>query len=275
MREIIDSTLQTIRNEWKRVFLIFLCALFFYSIFYFSQESKHREFKFSEIFFHISAEFVGSIIIFLFLEHGIKRIEKLQYSGIKELAKLPLFEFLHGMKVCKSEIIILDTYLETFVNSNDTWYKFQQTLREVFVNPNIRVNILIVCPKSDAAKQRSQELNPNNPESVINDMIACIKRLYHFKTTLADEQPNSKKGFEINIFDATPPFALYSHDKNSYISFFPIGEKSVTSQQLNIPSDTFSGSKLFDFFEKKFYELWRDEKTISIVDYYSNNFKQN
>lgn len=133
--------------------------------------------KLPELFFHVAAEFFGAIVIFFILEHSIQRIEQLANSGITEKPRLPIKEFIQNISNATSEILILDTYLDSFVVNEENWYEFQKAISKAMQNKSVIVKVLILKPETPPAKQRAVELNANSPEKVEAAMKIGLNRL--------------------------------------------------------------------------------------------------
>lgn len=274
--DLKESLYDTIENEWLRVsiigFIILLALLFW----------QFNWLGIKEESFHVFLEFVGVFIIFLLVEHALRKME----SGLEDPKYLPMDKFLLDLgnaRLKENEIIIFDTFLETVLLQEDNCNSFRKNLKEAMLanvlNNNFSIKILCLDPNSSRAASRAQDRNDIlSADDYRNRMIRAMERLKHIKLEVCDEiffendgkyhDGNTKdlnsiqSKITIKQYDDDPPFSMYSINNYAYISFYQKGIKSTSSRQLYAPADTEFGKNIFNYFRKTFNDIW--QKAIEV-----------
>lgn len=262
LTSILKEFRATFLQEKERVFLLFLAAITSLATFAIIA-NLIGESSYSLILINMCADFICAIILFILLEQGIRKIDKLR-SGIQDFNELPIDDYIKDLNNAKYNILILDTYLYSLIEDKDNRpEKFRSALKNAIVKNNIDVKILILDPKSEAAQQRAEDLNQDSPDSVLSDMrkgLTFLKGLYH--DIKADSNYTGNMPI-IKVFDSAPPYSLYSIDDTAFWNFHPIKKKSTASPLLQIPLKLQLGL----FLKNKFDEIWEDGETKRISDY--------
>jgi len=243
---LLLETVHTIKEEWARVVVLLFVALIFGAAYLDSNKPV-------EHYFDVFLEFIGALVLFLIVEHTIKKLG----SGISDPAELPIKRFIADLEKSKNELIILDTVLESIMKRNDYRINFGNSLKTaITINSSFSVRILVLDLKSPYAKERADQLGMGIEEFLKIANPARMK-LLHLKDELENDDERCRQRISIREYNISPPFAMYAIDRNAYISFFPKGKKSSDSRQLYIPHESELGQQIFDFFYSKFEEIWQ------------------
>ena len=189
----------------------------------------------------LSGNLIVAVIIFLFLEQGIKSLHP-----ITEIRNLPYSEFIENVRRAKKGDRI--RILETFSSSINEYYtEFAMAIREA-IKKGAEVEVLLFHPYSDGAKRRAEQLRERAdvPEGI-------RKNLAHFYELESTIEYVDKKSLKVKLYTALPSIQMYRCGEWAYVSLFPIGERSDRSPNLKVPMDNPFGSYIDDTFEA----LWR------------------
>jgi hypothetical protein len=249
---LLSETVHTIKEEWMRVSVLLFIA-FFFGAAYLDSERKQ------EHYFHIFLEFIGTLVLFLVVEHTIKKLG----SGISDPDELPITDFITQLENGKNELIILDTVIESIMSEDAYRLKFANSLRSaVSKSASFTARILILDLNSQYAKERALQLGMDY-DAFLDTAYRCKTQLLH---TIAEIELDKKCQSKIFVheYNISPPFAMYAVDYRGYISFFPKGNKSSNSRQLYLTNESELGQQIFNFFYSKFEEIWnQNSKEIS------------
>lgn len=191
-------------------------------------------------FLGLSGNLLVAVVIFLFLEQGIKSLHP-----ISEIRHLPVMDFIENVSRAKTEtqIRILETF--TFL-INEHPREFTTAIKQALKN-GAKVEILLFHPFSEGAIKRAQQLK--GQVDVQGELQKNLARLYDLQSTLAE---HDKKNFTVKIYTALPSIAMYRCGDWAYVSLFPIEKRADRAPNLHVPIDTPLGSYVDDAFD----ELW-------------------
>jgi len=229
-----------------------------------------------EHYFFTAIEFVGVLITFLILEHGLSKLQELHISGIKEVEHgLPVEEILESIKSASFDIIIMDTYLEKMVVNPSNRKILEENLHTVLKrNPKIEIKFFLVDPACDEATKRIDELLPEssykNHSEFKQAWSDSLVHLDNFRNILKNhkEIENLEKHFSIEIQDTRPPFSMYSIDGKAYVSFYRKNSQSTNSLQLCIPNNTDDGKLMYNFFVSSVIPQWQAKSNALSIEKY-------
>ena len=188
----------------------------------------------------LSGNLIVAVIIFIFLEQGIKSLHP-----ISEIRSLPATEFIENMGKAKSGTRI--RILETFTSlTNEHQETFAAAVKQATKN-GAKVEILLFHPFSDGAKKRAQQLR--GQANVEEELQKNLARLYSLQSQL---EHRGKSALEVKLYNALPSIAMYRWGDWAYVSLFPIGKRADRCPNLKVPIDNPFGSYVDDTFE----ELW-------------------
>jgi len=251
-----------LRKTTKRVTIIILAGLallFIYSILV----NIFQKTPFVEILLNISGEFIGGMIVFIWLDQGIRKIEML-HSGIQDVNRLPLDEYILSIKKTRSKVFIYDIYLDS-VFENQVGKEFEKAIENTVKDRNVDVRILITNPESDAANKRAEELSQNSgskkeASQYLSDMRINFRRLEGMFNVSKEASETNRGKLSVKVTSTYARFSMYSWDDDAFWSFHSAGEPSTKGGQLKIPLD----HKLGKMLVKEFEEAWEDKDSISI-----------
>ncbi|KYC38547.1 hypothetical protein WA1_35770 [Scytonema hofmannii PCC 7110] len=180
--------------------------------------------------------------------------------GISEIPKLPLSTFVENVKIAK-HIQILETFTD-LANNDILFEKFSEAIKEA-LRGDSRIEILLIHPESEAAKQRAEELSRAiKPIKDVPELIQkTLARFYRLET---EKVGKDKIGtLEIKLYDAFPTIAMHKWDQEAYISFYPVNQRSDEAPNLKVSTLTTFGS----YAASKFDELWNEDSAIPLSSY--------
>jgi hypothetical protein len=239
----------------ERYTLILLFALFlvFLILGLFFDRDRLPGSQISDFFSNFSVDILGGIIIFVILDRSIKHL-----SPIGEQQTLPVQDFINDLRnSTRYNAKILDTWTY-LLNEKKYREDFIPSLRQALKN-GVRIQVLIIDPKSEAALQRAEELKRSTPPvDVIEEVKRCIAYWQHVRNAINMETGDLSLRLEVKIYDANPGITYYSHDNLSYIGFFPVHNRADLSPQLEVPLSTSLGILA----SRRFAELWDHAQII-------------
>lgn len=202
---------------------------------------------------NFSIDILGGIIIFVVLDRSIKYL-----SPIGERQRLPTNDFIYDIEHnTHSEVKILDTWIY-FLNEKIYREAFIHSLREA-LKKGVQFQVLIIDPKSDAAKQRAEELRGSSENIDVIDQVKRCIAYWQLARNLIKLEIDDLSRLEVKVYDANPGITYYSHDKSSYIGFFPVKLRADLSVQLEVPLTTSLGLLA----SERFAQLWDHAQAVN------------
>lgn len=213
-----------------------------------------------EFLINLSISLFVALLLFVALEKSVKHL-----SPIGAFNELPRELYVEKVKRAnrRSEIRVLDTF-SYFLIDNRWRGQFDAAVYQAVSN-NAKVKVLLLDPLSDAARQRHEELQSAGVDAILamKTSIAhalTMSRHYQAVTT-------TRNSFEVRIYDASASISFYSWHDGAFISFFPLGNTSDHSPNLEVPLSTPVGRLADD----RFWHLWESTNTKSVQDFLNAN----
>ena len=207
----------------------------------------------------LSGNLLVAIIIFIFLEQGIKSLHP-----ISETRSLPYSEFIENVRRANKgdRIRILETFSSLI---NQSHLEFAKAIQAA-IKAGAEVEVLLFHPYSAGAKRRAEQLKgrANVPEGIRKNLAY----LYELQSVTEHISPNS---LQVRLYTALPSIQMYRWEEWAFVSLFPIGKRSDRTPNLKVPMDNPFGSYVDEAFE----ELWKgtdEAPTISIDDHMQLQF---
>jgi hypothetical protein len=216
-----------------------------------------------EMFLGFAIEMGGAVIVFLILEQGIERIRRLSIFEVGEQPELPVAKFIEDVRKASDQVRILDTWT-CLINEDEYRKDFEPALKEAIRN-GAKVEILLIEPDSEGARQRAAELEDSGID-VIEEIRRCLRRFGRLQQEVEEEITNSgdgQKHLEIKLYNASPSIYLHWCDDQTYWSFFSVNKRADKTPQLEVPISAHLGRYL----AHRFDELWEDDDTRPLDQY--------
>lgn len=195
----------------------------------------------ADLLLGLSGNLIVAIIIFLFLERGIKSLHP-----ISELRSLPDSEFIESVRRAKKDDRI--RILETFSSLINLYHTEFATAIEEAIKAGAEVEVMVIHPYSVGAKRRAEQLKGR-----VDLQEGMRKNLMHLYELESATNYTGKHNLHVKLYTALPTIQMYRCGEWAYVSLFPIRESSEHSPNLKVPMDNPFGSYVDDTFEK----LWR------------------
>jgi hypothetical protein len=208
---------------------------------------------------HIALELIGALFIFVFLEHGIKRIGELSAHGLVEKNSLPIDDVIGAIQCATKLIRIQDTYMKMLVTNLDNRHKLERALTTALLTGS-RVEILLLNPASRMAQQRASELRPDAPKELIGEIEQCLKLISGVRDNVLISSGIDPSRFSIKLYESAPSVALHQADDRIYWSFYPPTTLSSSGLQLLI----MRRGLLSEFLEKRFESVWTQPTSVAL-----------
>jgi hypothetical protein len=185
---------------------------------------------------NLSGNLVVSIIIFLFLQQGIKSL-----YPIDEINKLPIAQIIESIRDTKhnQRIRILDTFTEL------TDYPEFKDAVITAMKRKTKIDILLIHPHSAGAKRRAEQLKGNI--DIIQEIHKSLTQLY---ALCSEVEAKYKDYVEVRLYSALPSISMHHCDDWAYTSLLPIGDRGDQSACLKVPMSNPFGSYIDNTFEQ-------------------------
>jgi hypothetical protein len=195
-------------------------------------------------------EFLGGAAIYWVLDSSIQ-----QLYGISEVPELPLADFMTNI-VQARHVRILETFTSLIGDSH-----YDRFIRAITIalHHDAQIQILLIHPNSDGAKQRNDELS--DILNVMDEIQMNLARLYTMQGELC--QINSGGSLTVKLYNASPAIAMHQWDSNAYVSFYPVGQRADEAPNLRVSVKTTFGK----FVTTKFDELWNQDGSILLKEH--------
>lgn len=212
-----------------------------------------------DIFLGVGVNLLSSVVFFVLLETYWQRMKR---ANGKEVDGFDYRSFARNLARSR-QVRVLGTFIYP-LTGHPTHAREREALlralRETIPRPGFHgVQILFLNPTSVAARSRAAE---RKDDDVLRRMDECLATVRALADSFAGGPAAAR--FEVRLFSRMPPFSLFQMDNFGSISFYyrdrPISE--VTRYEF------FTDSPLGGFVDKTFDDLWRDEKTLTLEDYF-------
>src|SRR5689334_10106878 len=148
----------------------------------------------ADLLLGLSGNLFVAVIIFLFLEQGIKSLHP-----ISEIRNLPTTEFIGSVRLAKKgdRIRILETSSSLI---NEHYAEFASAITKA-IREGAEVEILLFHPYSQGARRRAEQLKgrANVPESI-------RKNLAHLYEVQSITEHDIQKSIQVKLYSARHPF---------------------------------------------------------------------
>jgi hypothetical protein len=210
-----------------------------------------------DILLGLGVNLLSSLVFFALLEVYWRQMSR---ANGKEVDGFDYLKFARNVARSR-QVRILGTFIYPFTDHPahaDDRRALIDALDALARRPHfVGVQILFLCPNSDAAHARAAE---RKDDDVLARMRQALATLRAFLANLAGHPARAR--IEVRLCTRMPAFALFQADDFGSISFYyrnrPISE--VTRYEL------FMDSPLGVFVERTFDDLWRDEGTSPLPD---------
>lgn len=207
----------------------------------------------------VGVNLLSSVVFFVLLEMYWQQLRR---ANGKEVDGFDYGKFARNVARSK-QVRVLGTFIYPFTEHPAHAADRKALIRglhEAIAKPGFTgVQVLFLHPSSFAARSRAEERKDDN---VLLRMAEALATLREFTASLGTHPARGR--VEVRLFSRMPPFSLFQTDNFGSISFYyrdrPVSE--VTRYEF------FVDSPLGGFVEKTFDDLWRDEKTVTLDDFF-------
>ncbi|MGH3697364.1 MAG: hypothetical protein ACRDRX_25830 [Pseudonocardiaceae bacterium] len=200
------------------------------------------------VFTSLGSDLVGAIVTIFVITPIVRRVDE---GRVRELPNLDYAWYVKRVAGATSTVRIMDTYSNLLDGPNTDDF-FDAV--ELALERQADVKILLLDPDSVAARQRAEELNDTD---VYREIMRNLRVLYEFRNRIGPTSYGRK--FNVRLYNVSPAISIYHWDKKALVSFFPVGEISSESTQLEINA----GSPLGKFVNERFESLWTGGKDVA------------
>ena len=185
------------------------------------------------------------------LRKEFESLGQLQNAGIVEIYESLSDDLIvNHFSQANDQIKILQTWIPDLV-------QIEKSFKYAYIN-NCSIQILLLDPNSDFAKERSVQMGFENSEAVITNINSNIMELRR-----VCKEFNIQKNFELKLYSAVPLMQIYSFDNMSFMGFYWQGKMAMHGPQLLIKGhDTYYGKEINNYFNF----MWNSAKPIKCVE---------
>jgi len=242
---LLSQTCQTLSDEYPTLvaLIVIACVLLFLN--YAQKRGTNETNNFFEGLF---VEVAGTLILFVFLNRSIRSI-----AGIGVHDRLPIEAFIYAALSARREVRVLETFTD-LVNNDRYREQFRIAIQQT-LNRRVPVRVLLIHPESSSAAQRADDLR--GQVDVTTEINRTVQRFYTL--TRALRSPD----LSVRLYDSSLSVALHMWDDHSYVSFFPVDQRSDTATNLEVTLSTPLGRSV----SQQFDQLWDAKTTVPIEEY--------
>lgn len=230
--------------------------------------------QWKEFFRGVTGDVAGALLVAFFLSPvflAIRAFANEKFGTIAEYApmtgyeRFPYLKFIERLERCDDLVRIMDTSSSildvTTVEGDeaDERSRCVAALRSALAGDNeVRVEILLLDPTSDAARQRSTDLRGEGIVSAgVSRNLALLNRIRH---SLPDGARNK---LLVKLYNATPACAYYRVDDRASIAFYSLRTASEQSAHVDVALKEKLGKIVNDHFR----DIREDADTVEMVEY--------
>ncbi|NUR31755.1 MAG: hypothetical protein HOV83_38940 [Catenulispora sp.] len=231
--------------------------------------------EWKEFFRGVAGDVGGGLLVAFFLSPvflAIRSFANEKFGSIAEYApmagyeRFPYLKFIERLERCDDLVRIMDTCSSVLDVSTAEGEKADERRRCVAAVTNllagdneVRVEILLLDPTSDAARQRSADLKEEGIDIgvVVGRNLALLNGIRH----RLPEGARSK--LLVKLYNATPACAYYRVDDRASIAFYALR----TSSERGAHVDVALKEKLGKIVNDHFRDIRADEDSVDMVDY--------
>jgi hypothetical protein len=202
---------------------------------------------------------LGAVLTFLLLNQFLPTI--INADG-RQKQGISYQEFASHVRTSRKRVRILSTFVYP-LTSHPSYQAERKALVDALNHAiqgqgDLEVQVLLLDPFSDAAKQRDEE---RTDDDVILRIQENLSELHHLKRDRYYGQAFSK--IQVKLYDRLPPLSIFQWDDRASMSFYPRYEVIHKTSRFEFAMDTPLGVFMRDTFEN----VWQDVKTIDLDDY--------
>ena len=209
--------------------------------------------RFRDLTVNLGASFLGGVVTVLAIEPIIRRGTRPD-EVIHEA--FPYDQFLRGVERASYKVRILGAWPYVM---DDPWRRRFLAAAERAARKRVRLEILVLDPASNAARQRAVDLG--GKFDIVSVIGAALRSLDELVQKLP---PASAEYLDIRIYARLPPARMYRYDARAISSFFAMGNVLGTDVK---HYETSATSQLAQFVDDQFELLWNDDSTRTLEEY--------
>ena len=231
--------------------------------------------QWKEFFRGVTGDVAGALLVAFFLSPvflAIRAFANEKFGNIADYVpmagyeRFPYLKFIERLERCDDLVRIMDTssnILDVTTAEGDEAEERSRcvaALRNVLAGDNeVRVEILLLDPTSDAARQRSADLKGEGIDvpAGVGRNLALLNRIRHH----LPEGARSK--LLVKLYNATPACAYYRVDDRAAIAFYSLRTASEQSAHVDVALKEKLGKIVNDHFR----DIREDSDTVEMVDY--------
>jgi hypothetical protein len=231
--------------------------------------------QWKEFFRGVTGDVAGALLVAFFLSPvflAIRAFANEKFGNIAEYApmagyeRFPYLKFIERLERCDDLVRIMDTssnVLDVTTAEADEAEERRRcvaALRNVLAADNeVRVEILLLDPTSDAARQRSTDLRG---EGI--DVSAGVERNLALLNRIRNDLPDGARSkLLVKLYNATPACAYYRVDDRASIAFYSL--RTASEQGAHV--DVALKEKLGKIVNDHFRDIREDTDTVEMVEY--------
>ncbi|OHV46676.1 hypothetical protein CC117_00055 [Parafrankia colletiae] len=204
---------------------------------------------------NLGATVVGAVVTAMVLQ---PLIERAQTPEVIVHLTFPQSRFLDAMSGTASRIKIMGAWP----------YSMEPAHRRAFLevlhraaDARVPVQILVLDPSSDAARQRTSDMGgAEDASATIFDVLIAFRR---WSESLS---ANASRAFELKVFSALPPARLYLAGNKAICSFFGDSDNRDGSNVRHYETSVLGG--LGFYVNDAFDRLWDSPETITLTEHW-------
>jgi hypothetical protein len=178
-------------------------------------------------------------------------------------------QFASKIKKSKSRVRILGTFIYPFTDLPEHADKRRlllDAMKQAVEKNGVRIEILLLHPFSDAAKQRDDDRADERVREMIRQNLHTLASLEN-----SAEYAGLYRGMTIKLYDKLPPYSLFQWDDICSLSFFQRNEpvSGPNTRRFLFRADNNFG----DFVSREFDGILNDEESKGLPDYFSLNLQ--
>jgi len=230
--------------------------------------------QWKEFFRGVTGDVAGALLVAFFLSPvflAIRAFANEKFGNISEYVpmaayeRFPYLKFIERLERCDDLVRIMDTSSSILdVTTAEAEEEAEErrrcvaALRKVLAGDNeVRVEILLLDPTSDAARQRSADLKGVDVSAGVSRNLALLNRIR------ADLPEGARTKLLVKLYNATPACAYYRVDDRASIAFYSLKTASERSAHVDVALKEKLGKIVNDHFR----DIREDADTIEMVEY--------
>ena len=231
--------------------------------------------QWKEFFRGVTGDVAGALLVAFFLSPvflAIRAFANEKFGNIADYVpmagyeRFPYLKFIERLERCDDLVRIMDTssnILDVTTAEGDEAEERSRcvtALRNVLAGDNeVRVEILLLDPTSDAARQRSTDLRGEGID-IADGVSRNLALLNRIRNHLPD---GARSKLLVKLYNATPACAYYRVDDRASIAFYSL--RTASEQGAHV--DVALKEKLGKIVNDHFREIREDVNTVEMVEY--------